>query len=162
MDEKEKLESIAPAEPEKPDTAECLARLRARVDELERREAERKARAIKLRCVAAVVLVILVLIAAPRVSAAVRTLEQVSNTVQRYTIELKTLDPDRLQEVIRLINGFDVDAIDKAGEKLEDVDLNTILNQFGSIESVAGDQSELKSAIAIIGTAIADISAGYK
>ncbi len=117
---------------------------------------------MKLWCVAAVTLVIVILIATPRVSAAVRTLEQVSNTVQRYTIEMKTLDPDKLQEVIRLINGFDTDAIDKAGEKLEDVDLNTILSQFGAIEAVAGDQSELKSAIAIIGTAIADLSEGYK
>lgn len=152
----------AEAEKGKPDTVALIAKLQARVDELERRESERRTRAIKLWCVAAVTLVILILIATPRVSAAVRTLEQVSNTVQRYTIEMKTLDPDKLQEVIRLINGFDADAIDKAGEKLEDVDLNTILSQFGAIEAVAGDQSELKSAISIIGTAIADLSEGYK
>lgn len=173
MEEKEKLENdvkadnarvdsagnAAPAEKE--NTAELVEKLQARVSELERREAERKSRSVKLWCVAAVMIVILVLIATPRVSAALRTLEQVSDTVQRYTIELKTLDPDKLQEVIRIINGFDADAIDKAGDKLENVDLDTILSQFGAIEAVAGDQSELKNAIAIIGTAIAEISAGY-
>lgn len=81
-----------------------MERLQARVSELERREAERKLRSVKRWCVVAVMIVVLVLIATPRVSAALRTLEQVSDTVQRYTIELKTLDPDKLQEVIRIIN----------------------------------------------------------
>ena len=103
-----------------------------------------------------------ILLAAPRVRAAVKTLDQVSSTVQKYSLQLKELDPQKLQGAIKVINGLDTDALDKAGEEMDGIDLDTIMTQFGRLESVGGDLSELKSAIYIIGTAIARIVAGYQ
>ena len=129
----------APAE--SPETErEIIETLQRRIEAMERREAERRARTVKCWCIACVVLVILVLISMPRVRTAARTLEEVSTTVQHYSSQLKELDPGKLQ----------------------DVSLNKILTQFGAIESVAGDQSELKTAINIIGTAIGKVAEGYQ
>lgn len=153
-----------PAAPEgSPKTErEIIETLQRRVEAMERREAERRARTIKCWCIACVTLVILVLIAAPRVKTAARTLEDVSATVQHYSSELKALDPGKLQDAIQFINNLDIGALDDAGKELEDVSLDKILTQFGTIESVAGDQSELKTAIKIIGTAIGKVAAGYQ
>ncbi len=153
-----------PAAPEgSPKTErEIIETLQRRMEAMERREAERRARTIKCWCIACVTLVILVLIAAPRVKTAARTLEDVSATVQHYSSELKALDPGKLQDAIQFINNLDIGALDDAGKELEDVSLDKILTQFGTIESVAGDQSELKTAIKIIGTAIGKVAAGYQ
>ena len=151
----------APAE--SPETEwEIIETLQKRIEAMERREAERRARTVKCWCIACVVLVILVLISMPRVRTAARTLEEVSTTVQHYSSQLKELDPQKLQGAIKVINGLDTDALDKAGEELDGIDLDTIMTQFGRLESVGGDLSELKSAIYIIGTAIARIVAGYQ
>ena len=74
---------------------------------------------VKCWCIACVVLVILVLISMPRVRTAARTLEEVSTTVQHYSSQLKELDPQKLQGAIKVINGLDTDALDKAGEELD-------------------------------------------
>lgn len=141
---------------------ELIDALQRRIDALERREAELKARRMVLNSVVAVVLLVAILLAAPRVRAAVKTLDQVSSTVQKYSLQLKELDPKKLQGVIKVINGLDTDALDKAGKELDNIDLDTIMTQFGRLESVGGDLSELKSAIYILGTAIARIVAGYQ
>lgn len=141
---------------------ELIASLQRRIDAMERREAELKARRLVLHGVLTVVLLVAILLAAPRVRAAVKTLDQVSSTVQKYSLQLKELDPQKLQGAIKVINGLDTDALDKAGEELDGIDLDTIMTQFGRLESVGGDLSELKSAIYIIGTAIARIVAGYQ
>lgn len=141
---------------------ELIDSLQRRIDAMERREAELKARRLVLHGVLTVVLLVAILLAAPRVRAAVKTLDQVSSTVQKYSLQLKELDPQKLQGAIKVINGLDTDALDKAGEELDGIDLDTIMTQFGRLESVGGDLSELKSAIYIIGTAIARIVAGYQ
>lgn len=141
---------------------ELIVSLQRRIDAMERREAELKARRLVLHGVLTVVLLVAILLAAPRVRAAVKTLDQVSSTVQKYSLQLKELDPQKLQGAIKVINGLDTDALDKAGEELDGIDLDTIMTQFGRLESVGGDLSELKSAIYIIGTAIARIVAGYQ
>ena len=141
---------------------EIIDLLQKRVEAMERREAERRVRTIKCWCIACVVLVILVLIAMPRVRTAARTLEEVSATVQHYSSQLKALDPGKLQDAIQFINNLDIEALNDAGKELENVSLDKILTQFGTIESVAGDQSELKTAISIIGTAIGKVAAGYQ
>lgn len=141
---------------------ELIDSLQRRIDAMERREAEFKARRLVLHDVLAAVLLVAILLAAPRVRAAVKTLDQVSSTVQKYSLQLKELDPQKLQGAIKVINGLDTDALDKAGEELDGIDLDTIMTQFGRLESVGGDLSELKSAIYIIGTAIARIVAGYQ
>lgn len=141
---------------------ELIDSLQRRIDAMERREAEFKARRLVLHGVLAAVLLVAILLAAPRVRAAVKTLDQVSSTVQKYSLQLKELDPQKLQGAIKVINGLDTDALDKAGEELDGIDLDTIMTQFGRLESVGGDLSELKSAIYIIGTAIARIVAGYQ
>lgn len=151
----------APAE--SPETErEIIETLQRRIEAMERREAERRARTVKCWCIACVVLVILVLISMPRVRTAARTLEEVSTTVQHYSSQLKELDPGKLQDAIQFINNLDIDALKDAGKELQDVSLNKILTQFGAIESVAGDQSELKTAINIIGTAIGKVAEGYQ
>lgn len=141
---------------------ELIDSLQRRIDAMERREAELKARRLVLHGVLTIVLLVAILLAAPRVRAAVKTLDQVSSTVQKYSLQLKELDPQKLQGAIKVINGLDTDALDKAGEELDGIDLDTIMTQFGRLESVGGDLSELKSAIYIIGTAIARIVAGYQ
>lgn len=151
----------APAE--SPETErEIIETLQRRIEAMEHREAERRARTVKCWCIACVVLVILVLISMPRVRTAARTLEEVSTTVQHYSSQLKELDPGKLQDAIQFINNLDIDALNDAGKELQDVSLNKILTQFGAIESVAGDQSELKTAINIIGTAIGKVAEGYQ
>lgn len=146
----------APAE--SPETErEIIETLQRRIEAMERR-----ARTVKCWCIACVVLVILVLISMPRVRTAARTLEEVSTTVQHYSSQLKELDPGKLQDAIQFINNLDIDALNDAGKELQDVSLNKILTQFGAIESVAGDQSELKTAINIIGTAIGKVAEGYQ
>lgn len=141
---------------------ELIDSLQRRIDAMERREAELKARRLVLHGVLTAVLLVAILLAAPRVRAAVKTLDQVSSTVQKYSLQLKELDPQKLEGAIKVINGLDTDALDKAGEELDGIDLDTIMTQFGRLESVGGDLSELKSAIYIIGTAIARIVAGYQ
>lgn len=152
----------APAAESPKTEQEIIDQLQKRVEAMERREAERRARTIKCWCIAFVVLVILVLIATPRLKTAARTLEEVSTTVQHYSSQLKALDPGKLQDAIQFINNLDIDALNDAGKELEDVSLDKILTQFGTIESVAGDQSELKTAINIIGTAIGKVAEGYR
>ena len=141
---------------------ELIDSLQRRIDAMERREAELKARRLVLHGVLTAVLLVAILLAAPRVRAAVKTLDQVSSTVQKYSLQLKELDPQKLEGAIKVINVLDTDALDKAGEELDGIDLDTIMTQFGRLESVGGDLSELKSAIYIIGTAIARIVAGYQ
>ena len=141
---------------------ELIAALQRRIDALEHRAAEAKARRLVINSVVAALLLVAILLAAPRVRAAVKTLDQVSASVQKYSLQLKELDPQKLQGAIKVINGLDTDALNKAGEELDDIDLDTIMTQFGRLESVGGDLSELKSAIYIIGTAIARIVAGYQ
>lgn len=156
-----KAAPAAPAEAPKSER-EMIETLQKRIEVMERREAERRARTVKCWCIACVALLVIVLISLPRVRMEVRTLEEVSATVQHYSSQLKELDPGKLQDAIHFINNLDIDALDDAGEKLQDVSLSKILTQFGSIESVAGDQSELKTAIDIIGTAIEKVAEGYQ
>jgi predicted PurR-regulated permease PerM len=161
--DQEKIENTAAENQETPakSEAELIESLQRRIEAMEHREAVRRVRTIRARCIIAALLIILVLIATPRVTAAAKTLESVSSTVQKYSTQLKELDPDKLQETIQMINNLDTDAIEEAGEKLDKIDLDTILTQIGRLETVAGEQTELKNAINIIGTMIEKIIASY-
>ena len=117
--------AAAPAASER----ELIASLQRRIDAMERREAERKAKRIIVSAVVLAVIVILVLIATPRVNAAMRTLNQVTDTVQKYSSQLKELDADKLRDAIQFINHLNLDALDKAGDQLDGVDLDEILTE---------------------------------
>lgn len=150
--------AAAPAASER----ELIASLQRRIDAMERREAERKAKRIIVSAVVLAVIVILVLIATPRVNAAMRTLNQVTDTVQKYSSQLKELDADKLRDAIQFINHLNLDALDKAGDQLDGVDLDEILSEVSHLESENGSLKQLKSAISIIGTAIAALVEGFQ
>lgn len=138
-----------------------LASLEARLASLERREADRRARTIVICSVLAVIILVCALVAAPRVNAALRTLDQVSALTMRYSAQLKELDPNKLQETIQFINGLDLEAIDDAGDMLAEVDLDALMQQLSALESATGEQSELRRAVYAIGLAIAAQVEGF-
>lgn len=138
-----------------------ISSMEARVALLERREADRRARTIVICSVLAVIVLVCALVAAPRVNAAMRTLDQVSAITMKYSAQLKELDPNKLQETIQFINGLDVEAIDDAGDRLAEVDLDALMQQLSALEAAAGEQSELKRAVYAIGLAIAAQVEGF-